>query len=46
MKGKDCIFETKVYPQDSEVWDGVRRFVCRDGVWQENTSVDINLYGP
>lgn len=46
MKGKERIFKKKVYPPDSEVWDEGRRFVCKDGVCQENGPVDINLYGP
>ena len=41
MEGKQCVIETRVYPQDSEVCDTELCYVCRDGLWEQKGAPDL-----
>ena len=41
MIDKGCIIETKVYAPDSEVCDEKLCYVCKDGTWEQENTLDL-----
>ena len=38
---KQCMIESKVYAPETEVCDGEFCYVCRNGVWEQKSTLDF-----
>ena len=43
MEDKKCITEGKIYDQDSEVCDEKLCYVCKDGIWHKQGTLDFQI---
>ncbi|MFZ2445842.1 MAG: hypothetical protein WAW37_05755 [Syntrophobacteraceae bacterium] len=46
MEGSKCLIDSKVYQAGAEVCDEKRCYVCRDGNWEEKSTLDFFMGGP
>ena len=40
MKEKECMIDEMLFDQDSTLCDGELCYVCKDGVWQQKSTLD------
>ncbi|HYA42416.1 MAG TPA: hypothetical protein VEF34_14005 [Syntrophobacteraceae bacterium] len=42
MEGKQCEIETKVFAPGAEVCDEALCYICKDGVWEQESTLELD----
>jgi hypothetical protein len=43
MEGKQCKIDAKIFASGSEVCDETLCYVCQDGLWQQKSTLELEV---